>query len=93
MRNANGYFGGKGWSWDDENLKTLAQVQNTGKEKQGVEADPQFVAPERGDFRLRKTSPMRGAGLWFGAPVLDLTGLRRPPGKGCDLGAFGQPEE
>jgi hypothetical protein len=77
----NGYFGGKGWSWEGGGAyATLAALQKAGKEAHGIEADPGFVAAR--DYRLSAASPLRDVGWTFGAPVMDLVGTRRPQGRG-----------
>jgi hypothetical protein len=43
--------------------RTLAQWQAAGQDKSSVIADPLFVAPEKGDFRLRPNSPAARIGF------------------------------
>jgi hypothetical protein len=88
----NGYFGGKGWSWEGSGaIVSLAELQKTGKEKHGIVADPRFVDALKGEYRLAPASPLRDIGWTFAAPVQDIAGTRRPQGKGTDLGAYEEP--
>jgi hypothetical protein len=57
----------------------LAFLRALNQERNGVAADPRFVAPEQGDFHLRADSPARGKA----AAVANLATA------GADLGAFG----
>ncbi|MFH1115836.1 MAG: right-handed parallel beta-helix repeat-containing protein [Pseudomonadota bacterium] len=50
--------------------------------------DPGFVAPEKGDFRLRPDSPLIHAGIPFADVVRDASGRRRAIGKPPDVGAY-----
>jgi hypothetical protein len=57
-------------------------------------ADPQFVDPEHGDFRLKNTSPAIDAGTmegWY--PTTDFYGNPRPQGRGIDIGAIEYPSD
>jgi len=49
---------------------------------------PKFVNPLKGDFRLKRDSPCIDSGVSKGAPSNDLTGKKRPQGKGIDNGAY-----
>jgi parallel beta-helix repeat protein len=51
-------------------------------------ADPQWVNPAGGDFRLRKTSPAIDAGAPLPEVPRDFGGTRRPQGKAYDIGAY-----
>jgi hypothetical protein len=53
-------------------------------------ADPQFVDPARGDFRLKDTSGARDSGVPVSDVTDDLVGTTRPKGKGIDRGAYEQ---
>jgi parallel beta helix pectate lyase-like protein/chondroitinase B-like protein len=50
-------------------------------------AEPQFVDPDKGDFRLKPGSPGVDAGINVGITT-DLVGTRRPQGKAPDVGAY-----
>jgi hypothetical protein len=53
-----------------------------------VLADPRFVAPERGDFRLRRGSPAANAGIRVAhMPAVDVAGAPRIKGSAPDIGA------
>ncbi len=56
-----------------------------------INADPQFRAPEEGDYRLQEGSPCVDAGTSAGAPSRDIEGVYRPQGWGPDLGAYELP--
>jgi hypothetical protein len=49
--------------------------------------NPRFIAPG-GNYRLRAGSPAVNAGVEKYAPARDITGKRRPRGRGPDLGAY-----
>ena len=51
-------------------------------------ADPLFLAAAAHDFRLSLSSPAIDAGLATNAPIIDLSGQRRPRGANIDIGAF-----
>jgi parallel beta-helix repeat protein len=59
---------------------SLAAMQSaTGQEKHGIQADPQFVAPSSGDFRLQAGSPAidRGNSGVSGEQATDISGNAR----------------
>lgn len=66
----------------------------TGFEGDGtnISADPLFVDPANGDYRLGPGSPCIDAGVpsvsWLAAPAYDLLGAPRPYGDGFDIGAY-----
>ena len=49
---------------------------------------PGFVAPEKGDFRIKPDSPLLDAGLTIKEVNVDRDGLKRPCGKAHDIGAY-----
>jgi hypothetical protein len=56
--------------------------------KHDVTAEPQFVDPDQGDFRLKAGSPGVDAGTTVESVKTDLRGVARPQGKACDVGAY-----
>jgi hypothetical protein len=52
-----------------------------------ITAEPQFVDPDNGDFRLKAGSPGIDTGTDTGLAT-DLAGTPRPQGKGFDIGAY-----
>ena len=75
-------------------LNTAAQINSLAENSDNIIADPQFVNPSLGDFRLTAGSPAIDAGTNKGAPLLDFAGNPRPiDGDGddiavADMGAF-----
>ena len=51
-------------------------------------AEPQFVDPDNGDFRLKPGSPGIDAGATIEAIKTDILGTPRPQGKAFDIGAY-----
>jgi len=51
-------------------------------------AEPRFVDPANGDFRLKDGSPGIDAGTPIKAVATDLRGVKRPQGDGWDVGAY-----
>jgi parallel beta-helix repeat protein len=51
-------------------------------------ADPQFVDPSNGDFRLKATSPAIKSGLYWKGLRTDYAGNPRPVGTPFDIGAY-----
>ena len=62
--------------------------ENRGYGKHDFVAEPQFVDPEKGDFRLKPDSPGVDAGTTIEAIKTDLRGVKRPQGKAYDVGAY-----
>lgn len=61
----------------------------TGQDINSIQADPLFVDPTNGDFRLQSTSPARDAGTDLGQQFnIDILGILRPQGGGWDMGAY-----
>ena len=58
-----------------------------GRGNADVSADPRFVDPGAGDYRLRAGSPAIDVGVQVGA-AHDAGGVARPAGAGPDLGAY-----
>jgi hypothetical protein len=75
------------WLYDDQGASTTLQAAGmavTGT----VTADPMFVSPSAGDYRLLAGSPAVDMGLATGAPDHDLDGFPRPLGAAVDIGAY-----
>ena len=51
-------------------------------------AEPRFVDPAKGDFRLKAGSPGIDAGTPVAGIKTDLRGVKRPQGDGWDIGAY-----
>jgi len=51
-------------------------------------AEPQFVNPDKGDFRLKAGSPGIDAGVTIPEVKTDMRGVKRPQGKAYDVGAY-----
>jgi len=56
--------------------------------RNNINADPFFVNPVNGDYRLANGSPCIDAGTADGAPDTDIEGNRRPFGAVADIGAY-----
>ena len=72
---------------------TLQAWQRSGHDVHSIAADPRFVAPIIGNFRLLSDSPARTAGAVFPDVPADLDGVPRPRNSQPDLGAYQQPLE
>lgn len=66
---------------------TYSSMKNGYPGEGNIDADPMFVDPENGDFRLMRGSPCIDSGTDTGL-VTDLDGNPRPIGRGYDMGAF-----
>jgi hypothetical protein len=55
--------------------------------KNNISADPQFVDASSGRYELHITSPAIDAGSNSGCPASDVSGIARPQGLLCDIGA------
>ncbi len=62
--------------------------QNRNYGKNDVNAEPGFVDPDAGDFRLKPGSPGIDAGTSIPEITTDLPGRIRPVGKAYDIGAY-----
>jgi hypothetical protein len=75
------------WGYDDHGTDTTLQAAGmavTGT----IAANPMFVSPSSGNYRLSAGSPAIAAGISQGAPDHDLDGYRRPFGAWFDIGAY-----
>lgn len=61
---------------------------NRGYGEHDFVAEPQFVDPDSGDFRLKPGSPGIDAGVTIEAIDADLGGIKRPQGRGYDVGCY-----
>jgi len=84
----NGYHRGGSWRIGKKTHTTFEALQAAGHERQGVEAEPGFVDAKGGKYTLAPDSPLRDIGSAKAAPPADITGTKRPQGKGVDLGAY-----
>ncbi|HOI53817.1 MAG TPA: right-handed parallel beta-helix repeat-containing protein [Phycisphaerae bacterium] len=66
----------------------LFGTENRKYGQRDVIAEPQFVDPDRGDFRLRPNSPGIDAGVTIEAVGTDLRGVKRPQGRAYDVGCY-----
>ncbi len=53
-----------------------------------VFGSPSFADPFKGDFHLSAASPAIDRGSSVDAPVIDFDGIKRPQGRGWDIGAY-----
>lgn len=78
---------------NDENaIVSFSCVEGGWPGEGNIDADPLFIDPENGDFRLQDGSPCIDAGLASAAPEFDIGGLERPGIDGrVDMGAHESP--
>jgi hypothetical protein len=65
-----------------------SNVQGGAPGSTNLDADPRFVDPSVGDYRLLPDSPSIDAGVAEGEASDDLDGQARPQGRTVDLGAY-----
>jgi predicted outer membrane repeat protein len=65
-----------------------SNVQGGAPGSTNLDADPRFVDPSVGDYRLLPDSPSIDAGVAEGEASDDLDGQARPQGRAVDLGAY-----
>jgi hypothetical protein len=73
---------------DGVGLQTWAQWRSRGYEQNGLNVDPAFVDPARGDLKLRAGSPAIDKGTAVSGVTTDTEGTSRPQGGGYDMGAY-----
>jgi hypothetical protein len=76
----------KPFTWGTIDYTFAKWKDNSGHDMNSLTADPLFVDPDHGDYRLKDTSPCIGSGIVEGASSSDILGIIRgtPP----DLGAY-----
>lgn len=67
---------------------TYSNIESERSGKGNICADPLFVNPNGGDYRLQCGSPCIDAGTSEGAPHIDIDENTRPFGSGYDMGAY-----
>lgn len=72
----------------DSATKTWAQWQVLGYDRNGVSANPQFINPSAGEFKLQSTSPTIDRGATIPSVGADISGVSRPQGAAYDIGAY-----
>ena len=72
----------------DCDYNVIFSTENRKYGKHDITAEPQFVDPDNGDFRLKPGSPGVDAGVTIEAIGTDLRGVKRPQGKAYDVGAY-----
>lgn len=89
-------FGGRGTADSEKAWAALATCgfnlfhgyRSRGYGTDNVEAEPQFIDPDHGDFRLKPGSPGIDAGTPIEGLATDLAGAPRVQGRAPDLGCF-----
>jgi parallel beta-helix repeat protein len=71
----------------DYNLYTQGPVTEV-MGSHDIIANPQFVDPSNGDFRIKSTSPAINKGYYWGGLTTDYAGKSRPAGGAYDIGAY-----
>ncbi|MGD9706352.1 MAG: choice-of-anchor Q domain-containing protein [Candidatus Delongbacteria bacterium] len=62
---------------------------NLSSENTGFKNSPYFTDPDHDDYSLQSLSPCIDAGVyWNTSSVTDITGILRPQGTACDIGAY-----
>ncbi|MGA9347506.1 MAG: choice-of-anchor Q domain-containing protein [Anaerolineae bacterium] len=77
------------FSGDEINDGTWYAASGSGEHSLYV--DPLFVDAANRDYHLTAYSPAIDAGTAEGAPTVDLDGISRPQGEGCDIGPYEYP--
>jgi hypothetical protein len=63
------------------------QASSWNFENNGIQANPEFVNQNRGNFALSEGAPAKDKGDWSFFPSVDAMGTTRPQGYGPDIGA------
>ena len=65
-------------------------TKQLGFEKKGIQANPEFVDIDNGNYTLKANSPAIDAGLNPGnsEQMKDINSVSRPQGKAIDIGAY-----
>ena len=93
MMNANLYYDNQGntnlvFLYDSN--KSFSELKALGFEQKGINANPYFVSPQEGDFKLSYKSPAVDAAIYlkYNENIYDLDFVKRPQGKNIDIGAY-----
>ena len=82
-------YGNEGEQVAGENCDfTFSNIQDGPTENGNIDADPRFVDPQDGDYRLQPDSPCIDAADPDTELEVDFFGTERPQGEGFDIGAF-----
>ncbi len=81
------------WQWKDVTYKSFdAYRKGSGNDQHSIFADPRFVDPASGNFRLQASSPAIDAGAFLPqAGTQDLVGVNRAENGSIDVGAYEWP--